>query len=65
MEARKKPDQFDYVRDNYGLNVGKGTRVKVGGKIGTVTGATHHVMVRVDGERHPGPWHPSDVMVMP
>ena len=61
----KKPDQFDYVRNTYGLNVGKGTRVTVGGKLGTVTGANHRVLVRVDGERHAGPWHPSDVKVTP
>jgi hypothetical protein len=62
--TRKTPDQFDYIRNAYGLNVGKGTRVTVGGKLGTVTGATHHVLVRVDGERHAEPWHPSDVKVM-
>ena len=61
----KKLDQFDYVRNTYGLNVGIGTRVTVGGKRGTVIGATHHVLVLVDGERHPGRWHASDVTVTP
>ena len=63
--SHKKPDQFDYVRNTYGLNVGIGTRVTVGGKPGTVTGATHYVLVLVDGERRPGPWHPADVTVKP
>ena len=58
-----KPNEFDYIRNTYGLNLGKGTRVMVGGKPGTVTGATHHVLVKVDGERHAFPWHPSDVTV--
>jgi len=63
--THKKLDQFDYVRNTYGLNVGIGTRVTVGGKRGTVTGATHHVLVLVDGERRPGRWHASDVKVTP
>ena len=63
--THKQPDQFDYVRNAYGLNIGKGTRVTVGGKPGTVTGANHRVLVRVDGERHAMPWHPGDVKVIP
>jgi hypothetical protein len=52
-----------YVREHYGLMVERGSRVVAGGKPGTVRGATHHVWVRLDGERHPGPWHPGDIQL--
>lgn len=58
-------NEFDYVRNHYGLNIGKGTRVMVNGKPGTVEGANHRVMVREDGDKHAFPWHPSDVKVTP
>lgn len=52
----------EYVRENYGLAVRRGSRVVVeGAKHGRVVGATHHVWVRLNGARHATPWHPSDV----
>jgi hypothetical protein len=54
-----------YVREHYGLQVERGTRVIANGKPGTVRGATHHVWVRLDGERHAAPYHPGDVQIAP
>lgn len=53
---------FDYVREHYGMPwVGRGVRVLAGGKPGVITDATHYIMVRLDGQKHANPWHPSDV----
>lgn len=54
-----------YVRDTYGLQVERGARVIANGLPGRVLGGTHHVWVHRDGEKHPGPYHPSDVKVAP
>lgn len=50
-----------YIRDTYGLQVERGSRVIANGLPGRVLGGTHHVWVHRDGEKHPGPYHPSDV----
>lgn len=50
-----------YVREHYGLQVERGSRVIANGLPGRVLGGTHHVWVHRDGEKHPGPYHPSDV----
>lgn len=52
-----------YVRDTYGLDVRRGSRVIANGLPGRVLGGTNHVWVHRDGEKHPGPYHPSDVQV--
>ena len=54
---------FDYITQCYGLRFHRGQRVVCGDrkKTGTVTSATHHVHVRLDGQKHTLPYHPSDV----
>lgn len=55
-------DHFAYVRDAYGMPwLKRGVAVLAIGKPGKVTHATHYVFVRLDGEKHPKPYHPSDV----
>lgn len=54
-----------YIRDTYGLYVERGSRVIANGLPGRVLGGTHHVWVHRDGEKNPGPYHPSDVKVAP
>lgn len=51
----------EYVRTTYKLDIRRGSRVIAGGKPGRVEGATNHVWVKRDGERHPFPFHPNDV----
>lgn len=55
---------FDYINRSYGLNAQRGMRVRyTGGKepqIGTVTSAEGaHLMIRLDGQRHAMPYHPT------
>lgn len=53
---------LDYVRRYYGLDVKRGERVKVFGRLGRVTsGDAQYVRVRVDGERVSWHYHPYDV----
>lgn len=54
--------QFDYVRQYYGVPAKRGARVQCEGASGTVTSATHYVFVRLDGQRHPRPYHPLDLV---
>lgn len=55
---------MDYVRRTYGVDVKRGQRVSfVTGdrrQFGTVTGASHYVHVRFDGQRHSENIHPTD-----
>jgi len=55
---------MDYVRRTYGVDVRRGLRVAYGAgdrrQLGTVTGATHYVQVRFDGQRHSVNVHPTD-----
>lgn len=67
----KHSQNFDWVRQNYGLNVGKGMRVRIGkdggrlaGKEGVVTGADNGIWVLVDGEKYDFHWHPKDIEVV-
>lgn len=59
--------QFEYVRERYGKNVGRGTRVQVleNGvpRFGIVTGADRYIHVQIDGQGFSEPWHPDDVEV--
>lgn len=53
---------LDYVRDHYSMPwLKRGLAVLALGKPGTVTDATHYVFVRLDGQKHSRPYHPSDV----
>lgn len=55
-------DRFAYVRDYYGMPwLKRGLAVLACGKPGKVTDATHYVFVKLDGEKHSRPYHPSDV----
>lgn len=51
----------EYVRTAYGLDVRRGDRVVTPRGPGRVCGGTNYVWVQLDGARHAGPWHPSDV----
>ena len=57
---------LQYIRDFYSLpNLRRGTRVEYCGrdnmrKRGTVTSASNHVFIRLDGEKHSRPYHPRD-----
>ena len=54
--------QFDYIRDYYGLDIKKGMHVlDAKGRRGVVVGATHHVKVRLEGEKHANFYHPNDL----
>lgn len=55
-----------YVRERYGLDVRKGSRVTVNGRLGTVEGATSHVYVHYDGDRrhHAHIHHPREVKLV-
>lgn len=51
---------LDYVRRYYGVPAKRGMRVTCDGKPGVITsGAGAHIRVRLDGERHPYPYHPT------
>jgi hypothetical protein len=56
------PQNYDYLREAYGLNIGKGVRVQTPEGPGTVVGADRHVHVRLDGQKGSDPWHPSDIV---
>lgn len=55
---------IDYIRNYYGVPAKVGGRVALdsthGTKEGTITGATHYVMVRFDGNKHSVPLHPKE-----
>lgn len=54
---------FEYIAKRYGKRFHRGQRVVCGERElkGAVTSATHHVFVRLDGNRQPLPYHPSEV----
>ncbi len=54
-------NQFDYITNYYGKQFSRGQRVNALGKPGVVTGADHHVHVRLDTLKHSNPYHPDDV----
>ena len=54
-----------YVRNTYGVPAKRGMRVEYCGqdnvrRRGVITSASHHVRVRLDGEKHSRPYHPQD-----
>ncbi len=62
MATRKEPFG-EYIRNFYGLDLKKGEHVMCGDtkKRGVVVKCDHHVHVRLEGEKHDNPWHPSDI----
>ena len=57
-------DPFSYINRSYGLNAKKGSRVEYTGgadrQLGTVTGVDGaHLMIRMDGQKAPRPYHPT------
>lgn len=52
---------LEYIKQVYGAEFTRGQRVKALGQSGIVTGATNHVLVRLDGHKYPTPYHPTDV----
>lgn len=53
-----------WIRKTYGVPAKRGGRVAYTGdgkrELGTITGARHgYINVRLDGEEHPGPFHPT------
>lgn len=53
---------FEYIKSYYGLEFKRGQQVLALGKPGKVTSATNHVNVRLDGDKHARPYHPTDVV---
>ena len=57
-----KYDPLEYVRNYYNVPAVKGKIVSYNGKLGTITGACGpHVKVRLEGEKHELPYHPTDL----
>ena len=57
-------NNFAYIRNTYGVPVRRLGRVTYNGNPGIITSATHYVWIRLDGEKHPRPYHPkSDGLV--
>lgn len=61
---------YEYVAKTYGVTVWFGSKVRLktdrglgkeGGETGTVVGCNAHIMVRLDGQKRPAPYHPADV----
>ena len=51
---------LDYIRNHYGVPAAPRTRVTADGKPGVIVGATGpHLLVHIDGEPDPTPWHPT------
>lgn len=58
-----EPDCYDYVRRYYNVPAHIGVRVKVGGKEGIIVkanGSQQYVHIRLDGQKHANPYHPTD-----
>ena len=57
-----KYDPLEYIRNYYGVPATKGKIVRYKGKLGIITGASGpHVKVRIEGEKHALPYHPTDL----
>lgn len=51
---------FGYVRAYYGVPAKRGARVLYAGRPGVITrGAGAHIRIRLDGEKHSRPYHPT------
>lgn len=64
-EARRRTQgtamSMEYVRRTYGVPGQRGALVSYIGQLGLVTSATHHVRVRILGERRVRGFHPFDL----
>lgn len=62
MNAKRPTyDDLQYVRDYYGVPAYRGVRVNVYGKDGVIEkGQAAYIMVRLDGDKHARPYHPTD-----
>lgn len=53
-------ERLDYIRNYYNVPVEIGVRVRYQGKPATIVGAQNgHVLLRMDGDRHTIPCHPT------
>ena len=53
---------LEYIREYYGVPAKRGEPVAYRGTPGVVTGASGpHVNVRLDGQKHSLPYHPTDL----
>lgn len=51
---------LEYIRQYYGVPAWKGAVVFYRGKRGEITGASGpHLTIRLDGEKHSNPYHPT------
>lgn len=56
-----KYDQYEYIRNYYGVPIKKGAKVIYKSVDGSVTGVSGpHAMIKLDGEKHAKPYHPKD-----
>jgi len=54
-------DPLEYIRNYYRVTAVVGRVVYAGARRGVVTGASGpHVKIHLDGDRHPGVYHPTD-----
>lgn len=63
QDKPQQPDCYDYVRRYYSVPAYVGVRVKAGGKDGVIVAAKsdlHYVHIRLDGQKHSNPYHPTD-----
>ncbi len=57
---------LDYIREYYGVPAKRGGRIRYHGRAGVITGARGpHVAVRLDGQNHAKPYHPTDLEYLP
>ncbi|MFB6392585.1 hypothetical protein [Polymorphospora lycopeni] len=51
---------MQYIRNYYGVPAKRGMRVVADGKPGVITGTiAASLRIRLDGEKHSAPWHPT------
>lgn len=66
VRKTKSSTRYDYVRENYGLDVGVGDRVVAGGRLGTVaepagSNPRHSYVYVLTDSGSVGPYHPNEV----
>ena len=56
---------LEYIREYYGVPAKRGEHVRYKGVDGVITGASGpRVKVRLNGEKHSAPYHPTDLEYM-
>lgn len=56
---------LEYIRNYYGVPAKKGGRVQYKDRVGVITGNSGpHVSVRLDGQKHSAPYHPTDLIYL-